>query len=59
MKKTRFPQLGYKIEAPGQWSIYDLETSASIGPKYKSERELLADLGNVAAIRGYDQYNNL
>lgn len=53
MKKTRFTQLGYKLEAPKQWSIYDLETGASIGPKYTSEIELLADLPRFAFERGY------
>lgn len=50
---TRFQLLGYRCEAPKQWSIVDLETNAAIGPKYTSKDELLADLSNFATIRGY------
>ena len=55
MKKTRFPALGYKMEAPGQWSIYYLENDypASVGPKYRTEKELLSDLDRYATEFGY------
>lgn len=53
MKATRFSMLGYKREAPGQWSFYDLATNASIGPKYTSQGELLADVNRFAGERGY------
>jgi len=53
MKATRFSMLGYKREANKQWSFYDLATNASIGPKYISERELLADVNRFAEERGY------
>lgn len=54
MKKTRFENLGYKKEALNQWSFYDLETMASIGPKYHSKDELLADLYRFATERGFN-----
>jgi len=54
MKSTRFDMLGYKREANKQWSFYDLATNASIGPKYTSELELLADLNRFATERGYN-----
>lgn len=54
MKATRYNQLSYRREAPGQWSIYDNETGGSIGPKYRTETELLADLNLFAETRGYE-----
>ena len=53
MKATRFSMLGYKKEAPNQWSFYDLATTGSIGPKYISEKELLMDVNRFAEERGY------
>jgi hypothetical protein len=55
MKKTRFANLGYKREAPGQWSFYDITTGGSIGSKYSTQIELLADVERFANIRGYDE----
>lgn len=55
MKATRFSMLGYKYEAHKQWSFYDLTTNASIGPKYTSEIELLADTNRFAVERGYSE----
>lgn len=55
MKATRFSMLGYKKEAPGQWSFYDLATNASIGTKYTTQLELLADINRFAEERGYTE----
>jgi hypothetical protein len=59
MKTTRFSNLGYKKEAPNQWSFYDMSTNGSIGAKYKTERELLADCARFAKERGYDAIKNI
>ncbi len=52
---TRFWGLGYKCEAPNTYSFYDTDTKASIGPKYTSENELLADVYRFATERGYSE----
>jgi hypothetical protein len=49
---TRYPELGYRREAPGLWHIYDLTTLRPVGPQYGSQKELLADLDRYAAIFG-------
>lgn len=53
--KSRFPHLWYGCEAPSQWTIYDNQDQqmASVGPKYKSKDELLADLERFAIERGF------
>jgi len=53
-KITRYPGLGYKCEAPKQWSFYDLETGGSIGMKYPDRHELLADIDRFAKERGFE-----
>jgi hypothetical protein len=51
--KTRFPNLGYALEAKSQWSFYDIENRASIGCKYRTLTELLHDAFRFANERGY------
>jgi hypothetical protein len=46
--RTRFENLGYRCEAPGQWSFIDYTTLGSIGPKYTDRLELLADIDRFA-----------
>jgi len=60
MKKkiaTRFKDLYYSCEGPAQWSFYEKHENyyfASIGPKYKSRVELLADMRAFAEERGFE-----
>lgn len=56
IKTTRFHNLGYAKEAPKTWSFYHVEGDyiASIGAKYTSQIELLADAQRFAEERGYD-----
>ena len=49
IKKTRYPEIGYRQDAPGLWRFYDQRTGNAIGEHYKSKAELLADLSNYAA----------
>lgn len=51
---TRYTRLGFALEARGQWSFYDKETHGSIGGKYTTKIELLADVERFAISRGYD-----
>ncbi len=48
MNKTRFPELGFRKDAPGLWRFVCTETGQSVGPQYASKAELLADLTRYA-----------
>ncbi len=58
MTATRFPELGYRMDAPGLWRIYDIidlkadGSPAAIGPQYANKLELLADLDRYATSFG-------
>ncbi len=52
MSRTRFPQLGFRQDAPGVWRIVAVEDNASVGPHYASKAELLGDLERFAAFYG-------
>jgi len=53
VNKTRFADLGFSQIERGCWMFIDLETDAQIGPQYARKDELLADLSNFAAERGF------
>ena len=54
IRLTRYPELGYRCNAPGLWRIVDKDTGASVGPLYRSKGELLADLNRYATAYGCD-----
>lgn len=49
LRRTRFAELGYRLDAPECWRIVDLSSGHSIGPHYRTVLELLADLERYAA----------
>jgi hypothetical protein len=51
-RKTQYPELGYRMDSPGNWRIVANETDSSIGPFYGSKAELLADLYRYAKEYG-------
>lgn len=56
MKRTRYKLLGYEHQGHriyGCWRIIDLQTGNAIGPQYRYECELLADLDRFAEVYGY------
>lgn len=48
IRPTRFPELGYRMDGPGLWRIYDTDTESAVGPQYATKAELLADLERYA-----------
>lgn len=51
-RPTRYPELGYRQDAPGVWRIVDTDGGKSIGPYYRTRVELLCDLDGFARGRG-------
>ena len=51
-RPTRYPELGYRQDAPGLWRIVATDGNASVGPQYRSKTELLADLERFATEYG-------
>lgn len=49
---TRYPELGYRKDAPDCWRFVDRSTDASVGLQYPTKSELLADLDRYAAVFG-------
>lgn len=55
VRRTRFPELGYRCDGPGLWRIYDIsdhDRAAAVGPQYRTRGELLADLDRYATEFG-------
>ena len=49
VRETRYPELGFRQDAPGLWRVVDVSTGSSVGPQYSTRSELLADLARYAA----------
>ncbi len=52
---TRFKGLGFRKEGPGLWRFVDEETDASIGPQFSTKAELMGNVAEFAAIRGFTE----
>jgi hypothetical protein len=52
MRGTRYAELGYKYDGKGIWRIYDTDTDSAVGPTYRTQVELLADLDRYAQVFG-------
>lgn len=52
MKPTRFPELNYERQSPSLWRFIDATTGRHVGPQYRTERELLADMQRFATVFG-------
>ena len=52
IRPTRYPELGYRQDAPDLWRIYATEDRCPVGPHFASKAELLADLHRYAAFYG-------
>ena len=50
--RTRYPELGYRKEAPTLWRIVAIDGESAVGPFYRTKAELLADLNRYAAEYG-------
>ena len=59
-RKTRIVGLGYaNYGRLVGWRFVDLETGATIGLRYESRAELLADIDKFASDRGFTDYVRL
>jgi hypothetical protein len=56
---TRFPELGFRKDAPGLWRIVAADTEHSIGEHYVTKAELLADLERYARDYGCDAFGGV
>jgi hypothetical protein len=48
IRKTRYPELGYEQYTRDLWRIVAVDEKSPVGPLYRSEAELLADLERYA-----------
>lgn len=51
-RRTRFKELGYAQILPNLWRIVATEDGEVVGPHYRTQTELLADLSNYASRYG-------
>lgn len=51
IRRTRFPELNYQRQWDC-WRIVTADDEAAIGPQYRSQAELLADLDRYASVYG-------
>jgi hypothetical protein len=54
IRDTRCPELGYCKLSDGLWRIVDNSTGNCVGPHYRTQTELLADLNRYARQFGCD-----
>ena len=52
LKSTRFSGLRYEKVAVNLWRFVDVNAVRNVGPHYKSEKELLADMDRFAEVFG-------